>query len=289
MTSAGRPTPERKDSQAKVDLWLESGTGQLFVMGLTVVTFSFVTAGLILFVYLWFAPSGSGVADIFNNLWFGSFIFWALIMYLHHNNERKQKLVEEKVKNEAAIVERLKQELKARDEALLEKKRLEAEAILERKRLEAIESERQQGIYVQNRMNERMRETGLPRMAADATDFEVLAAQWTYVWGDREVEVTSQTHDEGIDVQSWNCLGQVKFYSNKKVGAPEVQQLRGATSVDNSKVAIFFAFSTGYTNEAINFADRTGVALFQFNVETLAFISTNAQAETVLNQLHSLL
>jgi hypothetical protein len=277
MTSAGRSTPENRD-KSKVDLWLESETGQLFVSGLVVVICSFVTAGLILFVYLWFAPTGSGVADIFRVLWVGSFILWAWIMKSSNDDEREQKLIAKTAANEAAIVERLKQELKARDERLLENKRLEG-----------IELERQQGIYVQNRINERMRETGLPRMAANATDFEVLAAQWTYVWGDRDVEVTSQSHDSGIDVQSWSCLGQVKFYSNGKVGAPEVQQLRGATSVDNSRFATFFTFSTGYTNEAIIFADQAGVALFQFDVATLTFFSVNVQAQTVLNHLHSLL
>ena len=282
MTTAGRPTPERKDLQTKVDLWLESETGNLFVSGLVAVVCSFVTAGLILFVYLWFAPSGSGVADIFRVLWTGSFILWAWIMKIGLDAEREQKLVEEKVKNEAAIAERRKQSAIARDE------RLKNEA-LEKIRLERIELERQQGIYVQNRMNERMRETGLPRMAANAFDFELLAAQWIHVWGDHEVEVTSQSHDSGIDVQSWSCLGQVKFYSNGKVGAPEIRELRGATSVDNARFATFFTFSTGYTNEAINFADQAGVALFQFDVATLTFFSVNLQAETVLNHLHSLL
>ena len=288
MTSAGRPKREGND-RTQVDLWLESDTGNLFVSGVAAVIGSFVTAGLILFVYLWFAPSGSGVAHIFWALWFGSFVFWAWIMKSVSDDERKQKLVEEKIQNEAAIVERLKQELKARDEALLEKKRLEAIELLEKERLERIELERQQGFYIQNRMNERMQEHGLPRMAANATDFELLAGQWTDVWGDRDVEITSQTHDSGIDVQSCCCLGQVKFYSNTKVGAPEVQQLRGATSIDNSRFATFFAFSTGYTNEAIIFADQAGVALFQFNVETLSFLSVNVQADTVLNHLHSLL
>jgi hypothetical protein len=248
------------------------------VSGLLVIFLSFISAGPILFVYLWFAPSGSAVAGPFWGLWGVGFVFWAWVMKGSLEDEQREELAKAKVANEAAIVERLKQELKARDEALLEKKRLEG-----------IELERQQGIYVQNRMNERMRETGLPRMAANATDFEVLAAQWTYVWGDRDVEVTSQSHDSGIDVQSWSCLGQVKFYSNGKVGAPEVQQLRGATSVDNSRFAIFFTFSTGYTNEAIIFADQAGVALFQFDVETLTFFSVNVQAQTVLNHLHSLL
>lgn len=287
MTTAGWPTPGRDDKPK--NLWLKSDTSDLVASGLVVIFLSFVSAMPIWFVYLWLAPSGWATADPFKDLWWISFFIWAWVMKSSLEDTQREKLAKEKTANEAAIVERLKQEAKARDERLEQEAAMALYEAREKIRLEGIELERQQGIYVQNRMNERMREKGLPRMAADAFDFELLAAQWIHVWGDRDVEVTQQSRDGGIDVRSWCCLGQVKFYSNGKVPATEVHALKGAASVDNSRFAIVFAFSTGYTNDAINFADDAGVALFQFDVRTLTFLSVNAQAETVLNHLHSLL
>lgn len=155
--------------------------------------------------------------------------------------------------------------------------------------LDRLEHERRQGVYIQNQMSERMQELGLPRMASNASDFESLAAEWLWVWGDSEVRVTIQTGDGGIDIESWLCLAQVKFYSNGKVSAPEVQQLRGAASVDPERNPVFFCFSTGYTNDALEFASRAGVALYQFDVRSLTFVPVNEYAENVLHYLNTLL
>jgi len=62
----------------------------------------------------------------------------------------------------------------------------------------------------------------LPRWPKDADDFEWIARDWIEAWGDSDAEVTPQSHDYGIDVVSAHCVAQMKFYSNKPVGRPEI-------------------------------------------------------------------
>ncbi len=240
---------------------------------------------------IWFiGPSDWGGWEIlFQLLLIASAAVWLPVAKAGYSDEKttKEELQAEQIKQEKIRTETMKREQLRAEQ--MKREQLQAERLLELERIKAIELERQQGIYLQNRMNERMQEVGLPRMAEDAIDFELLAAQWIYVWGDRDVEVTAQTNDSGIDVRSWCCLGQVKFYSNGKVGSPDIQRLKGASSIDATRDPVFFAFSTGYSVDAINFANQVGVALFQFDVKNLTFLSANLQAETVVKHLHTLL
>lgn len=67
--------------------------------------------------------------------------------------------------------------------------------------------------------------------------------------------------DRGIDAIASSAVAQVKHHS-APVGAPDVQRLRGAAH--DRQHAVFYSGS-GYTSQAIQFADGAGVALFSFD------------------------
>ena len=137
----------------------------------------------------------------------------------------------------------------------------------------------------------RMIENGLqlPRVPRDADDFELLAAEWLIAWGDEEVYVTKRTGDGGIDVQSLSCVSQVKFKSDAKVSRPEIQNLKGAAalSIYKERFVTFFAWANGYTQEAIEYANETGVGLFSFDVTDLRMKAVNAQGQDIISFLNN--
>jgi len=127
----------------------------------------------------------------------------------------------------------------------------------------------------------------LPRVPAGAEDFEHLSGQWLSAWGDEGVYITPRAIDGGIDIDSLFCVSQVKFYSDKKVSRPEIQQLRGAAFPKyQNKFATFFAWANGYTQEAIDYADEAGVGLFIFDVHDLTVKACNSQGEYVISSLN---
>ena len=127
----------------------------------------------------------------------------------------------------------------------------------------------------------------LPRVPAGAEDFEHLSGQWLSAWGDEGVYITPRSVDGGIDIESLFCVSQVKFYSDKKVSRPEIQQLKGAVFPNyQNKFATFFAWANGYTQEAIDYADGAGVGLFIFDVHNLTVEACNPQGEYVISSLN---
>lgn len=75
--------------------------------------------------------------------------------------------------------------------------------------------------------------------------------------------VTPPGVDAGIDVVATGAAAQVKHYADKPVGAPEVQQARGAAySVES---LLFYALS-GYTDTALKAAANSGVCLFKYTI-----------------------
>lgn len=127
-------------------------------------------------------------------------------------------------------------------------------------------------------------ELSLPRAPADPLDFEFIARDWLEAWGDSNAIVTAQSGDGGIDIHSDNCVAQVKFYAGKQVGRPEVQGLKGAAH-GTGRWSLFFAYASGYTTEAIVWADFADVALFTFDVRTLSFFPQNEFASEVMKGL----
>ncbi len=125
----------------------------------------------------------------------------------------------------------------------------------------------------------------LPRMPRNSRDFEFLASQWLQAWGDTDIEVTKSTGDAGLDVISANCVAQVKFFADNKVGRPDIQNLKGAASVFPGHTAAFFSFASGFSAEATMWATNNSVALFAFNVDTSEFDSVNTHASVFRKSL----
>ena len=120
-----------------------------------------------------------------------------------------------------------------------------------------------------------------------ADDFEFIAESWMKFWGIIDAEKTLKGSDGGIDVYSESYIAQVKFYANSKVTRPEVQQLLGVAHSEG-KGAMFFAYSSGYTPEALAFAELNEVACFTFEFieerNRFEFIASNESAmEIILN------
>jgi hypothetical protein len=257
-----------------------------FVLGLFVLIGG--TAAAVALIIITFVLSGGGwsnYGEIFQILWLGSLVLltWFALELRKDEQEERTKFIATKAREASEEQERRENEARVMQALKIQQQLREQELRQE------IELERLQGIYTQNRIKDRMQEVGLPRMAASSEDFEVLAAQWLYVWGDQDAGTTQKSRDGGIDVLSWCCLGQVKFYADLKVTPKEVRELKGAASVDPTRNPVFFAFCSGYTPDAIDFANRAGVALYQFQAETLTFLTVNPQAATIQVHLHSLL
>lgn len=100
-------------------------------------------------------------------------------------------------------------------------------------------------------------------LLADWRDAEELAAWYMReILQLAEVRLTGSGTDGGIDVVSRDAVAQVKHYSGP-VGVPEIQQLKGAGHSHDA--ALFFALS-GFTQQAVAFAQAAGVALFTYTI-----------------------
>lgn len=84
---------------------------------------------------------------------------------------------------------------------------------------------------------------------------------WVRWLGHPAASTTVGGADGGIDVQAPGALGQVKFYASAPIGRPDVQRLYGAD--EGAGRDLFFFSTSGYTRQAIECANRVGVALFR--------------------------
>ena len=127
-----------------------------------------------------------------------------------------------------------------------------------------------------------------PRPRASCTDREAefLARDWMLYLGAGGSKVSSATRDGGMDVISKHFVAEVKHHASP-VPPAMVRQIFGA-AVAEQKQALFFALS-GYSTAAIEFAERTGVALFVYDYAsgTLHAKSPNA-AKALSKGLNSL-
>lgn len=89
---------------------------------------------------------------------------------------------------------------------------------------------------------------------------EVAAAHMRGVLGYEDARITGAGTDNGIDVTSLFAVAQVKHLT-APVGQPDVQRLVGAN--ETAKTMLFYS-SSGYSKIAIEYAERSGVALFRF-------------------------
>lgn len=102
------------------------------------------------------------------------------------------------------------------------------------------------------------------RLIRSPRDAELAAEEWMRYFGFGDAEVTPVGADEGIDVNSTKAVAQVKAYM-VPVGRPDVQNLAGVAAGEK-KIGIFFAL-TGYTPQAIQWADKADIALFSFDLQ----------------------
>lgn len=96
---------------------------------------------------------------------------------------------------------------------------------------------------------------------------ERLAAAWMEHLGASGVMVTRTTKDGGLDVEADQHVAQVKAWAGP-VGVVEVRALAGVAAHDKQgRTPLFFA-TTGYTAEALAFAEHTAdMALFIMDAE----------------------
>lgn len=94
----------------------------------------------------------------------------------------------------------------------------------------------------------------------DWREAEQLAEAHMKQLGFIDAERTASGADGGIDVESEDAVGQVKFVS-RPVGSPEIQKLRGAAFSIN--FALFYS-NSGYTKAAELIAEKLNVALFVY-------------------------
>lgn len=87
---------------------------------------------------------------------------------------------------------------------------------------------------------------------------EELAARALRGFGFNDAGVTGSGTDRGLDVSGRNIAAQIK-YTNAAIGRPVIQQLVGASG---GRQTAFFS-RTGYTEHAIEEANRNGMALFR--------------------------
>ena len=86
-----------------------------------------------------------------------------------------------------------------------------------------------------------------------------------------DVERTPKGPDGGIDTIASDAVGQAKFHPSQKVTGESVRALVGSKIERKKKRALFFHYGPGYTPDAIEAARKTGVELYQLDVDKRRF------------------
>lgn len=94
-------------------------------------------------------------------------------------------------------------------------------------------------------------------------DAELFAARHMRWMGFQDAVITRRGADGGIDVESDGGVAQVKHYTGSPVGAPVVQQSRGA---GHGRGHILVYALSGFTAQALRYGEAAGVALFSYDV-----------------------
>lgn len=93
---------------------------------------------------------------------------------------------------------------------------------------------------------------------------EQLAADWMRHLGEASAAVTRFVGDGGIDVQGTFFLAQVKHFAGR-VAVAAIREFAGVVAADPRRRNGLFFTATGYGTGAIDFANRTGIALFTYD------------------------
>ncbi|WP_160142802.1 restriction endonuclease [Cellulomonas algicola] len=92
--------------------------------------------------------------------------------------------------------------------------------------------------------------------------------------------------DGGLDVTARHALAQVKFRGGR-AGRPDLQRLYGARA-DRTDLELWFFTGPGYSDEAVEYADRHAMVLFTFDLAGALTPANHAAAE-VLDRATALL
>lgn len=115
-----------------------------------------------------------------------------------------------------------------------------------------------------------------PRLVKTFNEAEEYAASIMIALGFSDVEVSRVGSDEGIDVSSFEALAQVKM-EGVKTSREKVQRLTGVCSVYR-KSALFFSLS-GYSGPALDWAEKTHTACFEFHYDGSLIARSRAAME----------
>ncbi|MDP3966904.1 MAG: restriction endonuclease [Nocardioides sp.] len=119
-----------------------------------------------------------------------------------------------------------------------------------------------------------------PRMIKGHAAAEEYVADVLAALGFRHVSRTPTGADGGVDVTGDGLVAQVKMEA-LPTGRDRLQALFGVATVENAR-AVFFSLS-GYTANAVAWADRAGVALLSFGYDG-AILAENAEGRRILSQ-----
>ena len=103
-----------------------------------------------------------------------------------------------------------------------------------------------------------------PRLVKSHRAAEEYAAEVMRALGFPDAQTTGAGSDGGIDVVSRNAVAQVKMEA-KPTGRPVIQNLAGVAAVER-KQGIFFSLA-GYTPHALDWAERAGLACWEFEFD----------------------
>lgn len=118
-----------------------------------------------------------------------------------------------------------------------------------------------------------------PQLVRQWADAEGVAAAWMEWLGFGPAQVCGGPGDGGVDVRAQTGVAQVKDYGTP-ISAGPVRELAGVAMVEGRQ-AVFFARS-GYTRDAVEFADRAGIALFEFNLQG-TITASNVTADKLMS------
>ena len=104
----------------------------------------------------------------------------------------------------------------------------------------------------------------MPRLVKSFVDAEHYAAEYMRYLGFDDATSTPPGSDGGVDVVSSRALGQVKM-EGVATGRPVVQAIFGIASLERKQAVVFSL--AGYTAQALEWAEKAGVACFEFNVD----------------------
>ncbi|MEI5583698.1 MULTISPECIES: restriction endonuclease [unclassified Agromyces] len=112
---------------------------------------------------------------------------------------------------------------------------------------------------------------------------ELLVADWMRHLGATDAEATRFTGDGGVDVASAHWIAQVKNLAERTtVPVAQVRELAGVAAHDGRR-ALFFT-SGAYSPGGVAFADRAGLALFEYHAEGGALRAANAHARLMVTE-----